>query len=260
MDTVIFITSKFIKFLISPDTWLILLIGLGLFASLRLKYRLERAVLFILFTCLVTLAVFPLGQTAVAHMEGQYSPPKDLIALNGIVVLGGGEQVSVSRRWNTISLGAGAERLTKTVELARRFPDAKITYVGGSGRLRDSFSIEVSEAEIASRFFVEQGISSDRIRIDSISRNTSENAANSLLISPAGPNETWVLITSAFHMKRALRSFKMSGWPGIIPYPVDYRTSSFRDGLGWNLTSNLEHLGIAVQEIVASFAYKKMKK
>lgn len=55
-------------------------------------------------------------------------------------------------------------------------------------------------------------------------------------------------------MGRALASFEATGWGAIIPHPVDYRTGSFSDGIGWNLAGNLEVLNIAIKEWVGRLA------
>ena len=53
------------------------------------------------------------------------------------------------------------------------------------------------------------------------SRNTHENAVFSHALAQPKPGETWVLITSAFHMPRAVGAFRRAGWT-VVPYPVDY--------------------------------------
>ncbi|PLW80988.1 hypothetical protein CWI75_18005 [Kineobactrum sediminis] len=59
------------------------------------------------------------------------------------------------------------------------------------------------------------------------SRNTAENAALSLAVAQPQPGQTWVLVTSAFHMARAMHEFHQAGWPEMSPYPVDYRSGRF---------------------------------
>ncbi len=56
-------------------------------------------------------------------------------------------------------------------------------------------------------------------------------------------------------MPRAMRSFNAAGWTGLVPLPVDYRTSSFTDRIGWNLTRNLQVLATAIREQVGQIAY-----
>jgi hypothetical protein len=53
-----------------------------------------------------------------------------------------------------------------------------------------------------------------------------------------------------------MRSFEAAGWPGLIPWPVDFRTSAFADGIGWHLTHNLKVLNTAIREQVGQMAYR----
>ena len=144
----------------------------------------------------------------------------------------------------------------KMDELAKRFPEARLLFTGGSGALRDLAGAEASEADMAGRFFHDQGVSPERLLLEGQSRNTAENARLSLALAAPAPGETWVLVTSAFHMPRAMRSFETAGWTGLVPWPVDYRTSAFKDGMGWNLTRNLLVLNTAIREQVGQIAYR----
>lgn len=106
-------------------------------------------------------------------------------------------------------------------------------------------------------------VSRDRLRIDpdritweDQSRNTAENAQISYEVAAPASGETWVLVTSAFHMGRALASFEAAGWDDIIAHSVDYRTGRLSDGIGWNLSGNLEVLNIAIKEWVGRIAYR----
>ena len=78
----------------------------------------------------------------------------------------------------------------------------------------------------------------------------------SLPLANPGADETWVLVTSAFHMLRAIRRFEVAGWGGLIAWPVDYRISKFTDGIGWDLTQNLEVLNTGISEQVAQLSYR----
>ena len=73
------------------------------------------------------------------------------------------------------------------------------------------------------REFEALGIPHDRISAEEQSRNTIENAVFSRLIANPQPGERWILVTSAFHMPRAIAVFRAAGFP-IEAYPVDYRT------------------------------------
>lgn len=109
---------------------------------------------------------------------------------------------------------------------------------------------------MAERLFREQEIARERLLLEGQSRNTAENARPSRELAAPAPDETWVLVTSAFHMPRALRSFEAAGWTGLAPWPVDCRTSAFADGMGWNLARNLQVLKTAIREQAGQIDYR----
>ena len=101
-----------------------------------------------------------------------------------------------------------------------------------------------------------QGIDRDRLLLEGLSRNTAENDRLSLALANPSPDETWVLVTSAFHLPRAIRNFEVAGWGNLVAWPVDYRTSKFTDGIGWDLTQNLEVLSTVISEQVVRLSYR----
>ena len=103
---------------------------------------------------------------------------------------------------------------------------------------------------------MEQGLAAERLTLERASRNTAENARLTYDLIAPEPSETWVLVTSAFHMPRSVASFEAAGWQGIIPWPVDYRAGTLRGGIGWDLGRNLEVLNTAVREYIGLLAYQ----
>jgi len=99
------------------------------------------------------------------------------------------------------------------------------------------------------------GIAPDRIVTETRSRNTSENAGFSLPLAAPAPGETWVLVTSAFHMPRAMESFRRAGWPDLTAFPVDHRAPPNWARLTWDFTGNLGKTEIAIKEYVGLLAY-----
>lgn len=148
-------------------------------------------------------------------------------------------------------------RLTVAAALTRSFPWAHLIYAGGNGRLRRAVGPDATEADVAVIFLAEQGIDRDRILFNPISRNAADNARNARAIVQTGEaGGTWLLVTSAFYMPRAMQSFEAVGRGDIIAYPVDYRTGSLRNGLGWNLHGNLDFLQMGFRELFGSLAYR----
>ena len=116
--------------------------------------------------------------------------------------------------------------------------------------------VGVAWGPLGTAFFLAQGLAPERLLFERASRNTAENAALSLALVQPGEDETWVLVTSAFHMPRSLASFEAAGWTGLVPYPVDYRSGGFGDGIGWDLARNLLTLNTAVREYIGLVAYR----
>jgi uncharacterized SAM-binding protein YcdF (DUF218 family) len=82
----------------------------------------------------------------------------------------------------------------------------------------------------------------------------------SLELAPDNVEGDWLLVTSAFHMRRAVASFCAAGWKNIIPWPTDYRTGGFTDRIGWNFAFNLDDLNIGVREWIGLAAYSLTRK
>ena len=256
MDTVFFIASKLIGALLRPDTWMIIALAVLVLAVALHRRQLAISLGSILLGSMVVLAVLPLGDLLLQPIERTYPAEPGLDQVDGIIILGGAEDARASAYWGQMQLNAGGERYTAALELAQRFPEARLLFTGGSGALRDLGGPEVSEGAMAERFFLGLGVAPERLLIEDRSRNTAENARLSLALAYPDPNESWVLVTSAFHMPRAMQSFEAAGWADVTPWPVDYRTAAFMDRIGWNLTRNLQVLNIAIREQVGQLAYR----
>ena len=221
-----FVLSKVLGFFASPSN---LMIGLGLFGVLLLPTRFTRAGRRVMVASLVALALLglsPLGNALIIPLEQRFPPWDDSRGPpDGIVVLGGAIAPDVSLARNEVALDEAAERVTAAVALARRYPEARIIYSGGSGALLFN---EGSEAVAAVRLFESLGIPPERIIAEEQSRNTVENAVFSLLLAMPQPGERWLLVTSGYHMPRAMGIFRRAGFP-VEAYPVDWRTRGPQD-------------------------------
>ena len=97
----------------------------------------------------------------------------------------------------------------------------------------------------------------ERVIYERESGNTYENARNSVdIIKKHGIDQEgeWLLVTSAFHLPRAMQSFHKQGI-NPIPWPVDYQ--SVPAGR-WNPTlhDNLEDLYLGVHEWLGLIGYR----
>ena len=256
MDTIFFLLAKLVGALIRVETWIVIALALIVLAQLLQRRRLALALSASTLLTLLTLGILPLGDLLLQPIERAYPANPTLTRVDGIIVLGGGEAARVAAFWRQTQVNEAGDRYVAALALARRFPRSQVLFTGGSGALRDLLGPGSAEATMAAEVFREQGIAPDRLLLEGQARNTAENARLSLALAAPAPGEVWVLVTSAFHMPRAMRSFEAAGWTGVVAYPVDYRTAAFRDGMGWDLAGNLAVLNTAIKEQVGQLGYR----
>src|SRR5262249_5237039 len=175
-------------------------------------------------------------------------------APDGIVVLGGPIDPDLSAAHGTPVIRTAPDRIVAAAMLARKYPNAKIVFSGGSSSL---ISNEAREADYAAAVFESLGVDKTRLTVDRASRNTWENALFSKELAEAKPGERWLLVTSAFHMPRSIGLFRKVGF-AVEPYPVDWHVGrDAADILAFTQfsTDGLVRTDIAVREWLGLVAY-----
>lgn len=100
MDTVFFIASKLIGALLRPDTWIVIALTLIVLAFLTQRRRLALWTSSVTLAVLFALTILPLGDLLLQPIERTYpaQPPHERV--DGIIVLGGGEDARASAYWS----------------------------------------------------------------------------------------------------------------------------------------------------------------
>src|SRR5580698_1892374 len=232
--------------------------AIGLAGLILLCTRWTRLASWLVVTSLVLLAIAgysPLGNVLIVPLEDRFpqwdpsrGPP------DGLVVLGGVISPEVSAARNAISIEETAERVTFAAELARRYPNARIVVSGGSSALIFDGGVE---APFAKTELVALGVDPVRIAIEGQSRNTIETAQYSRRVADPKPGERWLLVTSAYHMPRAMAAFRLAGF-SVEACPVDWRTRGPVDlGRPFGLLSDgLHRTDTAFHEWLGLLAYR----
>ncbi len=215
-----FVAAKVFWLLTQPlsITLLLLLVGLALLWTARL--RLAATALLLAAIVLGTTGFTTLGYVLIQPLEDRFARPAEMPETAGaIIMLGGATLARPSSARQTVEMNDAGDRLSATLWLAGRYPEAKIILSGGSGLLSGETE---SEAVTAARFFTSFGIASDRLVLEGDSRNTDENVALSrdFLDDAAGPV---FLVTSAFHMPRSVGLFAAQDLD-VVPWPTDFRS------------------------------------
>ncbi len=214
--------SKIAWFFATPSNLLLSAILAGLLLSLFRRLK-TFGVGLALVTALTTIALgfLPFSTYLMVPLEERFPAFNDDGGpVAGIVLLGGSVEASDSTVRGRLVVNESAERLLDTIQLARRYPQARILISGGGGTV---FGDGVGEAPIIADYFKSIGIDPARIIVEDRSRTTSENAVYSRQLVQPRQGERWLLVTSAWHMPRAVGVFEKAGFP-VTTYPVDYRT------------------------------------
>jgi uncharacterized SAM-binding protein YcdF (DUF218 family) len=178
-------------------------------------------------------------------------PPEDV---KGIIVLGGFFEGGINLVRHGYELNNSADRIVEAAILARRYEGAEIVVTGGNGSLMLDGE---GDAVTAPRLLEALGIARGRLRLETRSRNTYENAVFTRDLVKPQPGEKWLLVTSAFHMPRSMALFRKAGFD-VVAWPADYRTagderlSLARD----NAIDCLQNMTLAIREWVGLVAYR----
>lgn len=216
-----FYLSKLLAFLFSPLVWVFIL----LLYSFRTKVegrakKLRWSAVIILYLCSNSFLVDEFFRA-----WEPVTPDYDLMdtRYEGAIVLGG--IGSIDLRLQKINFGQSGDRLFQTLSLYYKGRINRIIFTGGSG------SIEFPEKKEG--FFVKKYLQSiqfpdSALLIENESRNTFENAVfTKRLLDSLHIDGNFLLVTSAYHMPRAMAIFKKAGYTHLTPY-VTNRSSGLR--------------------------------
>ena len=221
MDEIFFYLSKYIWTVISPDSLFIILLTLCLLLLILKQAKKATLLLGLLTFCTVFLSFFSVGDWMLYPLESRFQHNPDLPEqVDGIIVLGGSIIPGRSIEWQQLETNQFNERLSSFIQLAQLYPDARLVFSGGSASTDE---YKPTEAQIAEPYLLKSGISPERLLIENKARNTAENVSYARQMVSPQSKETWLMITTAYHMPRAMGVFCQQNWK-VIPYPVDHQT------------------------------------
>ncbi len=244
--------SKLIWFIVQPTNGLLLLAAAGVGLQFIGRLRLGRWLAAFGVAGLLAGGFLPLGMLLLRPLEDRFPQPVLPGRIDGLIVLGG----AIGSTRGLTSLNDSAARMTEALALSRRFPDARLAFSGGDASLL--MADDMTEAEAAERFLLSLGLARERLILEGQSRNTRENAVLLKPLLPATQGQTWLLVTSAWHMPRSVGVFRKAGYD-IVPFPVDFATEGdARDVLRLNrsFSYGLGLLDLAFKEWIGLIAYR----
>jgi len=247
-----FTLSKLLSLLVYPLSFSLLLCVLALlFSSLRWArgsfYTLLLAAGWLYLCSTALFADFLMGT-----LERDFVPrAMSVIAPADAIVLLGGAMRGDSHMGTLPDLNQHADRLVHAVALYKAGKAPAILLTGGAAE--DARP----EAQQMQDVLAVMGVPAKHVMLENASRDTHDNAVNSARLLKARGMHRILLVTSAFHMRRAVALFEGQGLE-VVPAPTDYQQLVAKQVLPDWLpeVSNLYQTTDALHEIVGYWVYR----
>lgn len=249
-----FILSKTLDFLLSPLVWLSIIFLWALFTKKALlKKRLFRwgiGLFFLLSNpCLINLLLL-----------AWEIPPKPLSSFDKsydiAVVLTGITNNARKTPTDRVYMQEGADRILHALMLYRQGKVKQILITGGTVEVTGK--VHTSEAVLLAQILAQAQVPSEDIILETSARNTHENAKNThQLVKEKYPDKTLLLITSAFHMRRAKACFEKVGLQ-VVPFSAGFHTQDLKWELSWFIPTGraLQLWSLLIHEVSGYVIYK----
>ena len=250
-----YLTAKVFLFLFTPSNLIALsFLASALMLALGVWPRSARRLLGAGALGLIICGFSPLGAWLSLPLEERFPRPPPPPDVAGIILLGGYEDTPIATARATITVNEAADRLLETVRLAKRYPKARIVITGAWATILPN-ALD-STAPIA-KFMQEIAIAPARIVAENKSRNTYQNARFAKQKLKPTASETYLLVTSAYHMPRAMGAFRAQGF-SIVAWPTDYRSTGWSDAAMpfRSFLQGLERTDLAIKEWIGLLAYR----
>ena len=217
----------------------------------------------IFWASLVILYFFSLGVTAdvlISYVEKPYRmiPSKKIKKVNSIVVLGGMRQLTQNIQdeveWKD------PDRFFAGVRLYKEGKGKRLIFTDGYNPF---FGNTITEGTLNKKDAIWMGVPINAIMVTDKANNTFQEseALRKLFIKKNFLSDEIILITSAFHMKRAKKLFERMGFI-VLEFPVDFLQKCSNKKLINNIycliprVKSLTNSSIALREIIGRLIYK----
>ncbi|GAB4027261.1 YdcF family protein [Spirosoma koreense] len=221
--------SKTITYLLTPAGWLVAALLMAFFTKrLRLRRQLVGLTLVIFWAFGNSFLMNELAIGWEYPIQANVPASTDSTARVAVLLTGGMVNTMKEIPGNTkkteerVLLGREADRAVQALYLYKTGAVQKILISGGTGDLPFQIAAVSDEGQTVARFLAMAGVRPEDILLESKSRNTHENAVYSAqILRKTFRKNRCVLVTSAWHMRRAIACFEKEGI-AVDPFPSSF--------------------------------------
>jgi uncharacterized SAM-binding protein YcdF (DUF218 family) len=256
---VFFFLSKLLDVFLSPFTWALLFVVLAIpWRKPRRRSSWKRTRLFgaLGLALLYVFSIEPVANGLLHHLEhATTSTFRPDVVYDAVVLLGGVGDERVALETGQPAYNDNVERLIATHRLLAD-GNARVAIVSGAPENPDL--AEHSEARVLARQIAQWGVDPSRVIIEDKARNTHENAVYSQRVARERGFERVLIVTSAFHMRRAEECFAAVGMK-VDTLIVDYRAHGSKGPGEWSFlprAGNLADSSRTLREMAGLHIYR----
>jgi uncharacterized SAM-binding protein YcdF (DUF218 family) len=207
--------NKLLPIFVLPLAWVMVLLAIALWRRRRWPVIAALAVLYVASTPVVGSGLFHWLESAYGPQSVTAVEPAD-----AIVPLGG----ILGPLWepgHVPNVGEGGERLEAGIALWQAKKAPWVVFTGGRAPWTD---LPETEGALVARLAVGRGVPAEQVLVTREVGNTADEARAVRDLMRARGWKKIILVTSAWHMRRAARQFRKAG-VDFVPFPVDYQVT-----------------------------------
>ncbi len=222
-----FVLKKIISAFIMPLSLGLVLAIIGLIFLYKNRFKSAKVFLTISIVWIALISYVPFSNFLIKPLEVTYQKLEEIPSEVKYILLLGGDMEN--RAWEVL-------------RLYHQIPNAKIITSGYAGRG------EIPEAVLTANVFSEIGVKQEDIIIHRQPKDTKEEA---IKIKELLGQEKFILVTSSYHMPRAMALFRKEGLSPIAA-PTDYKIKGSNEALSAPSGGNLQKTEIAWHEYIGT--------
>ncbi len=222
-----FVLKKIISAFIMPLSLGLVLAIIGLIFLYKNRFKSAKVFLTISIVWIALISYVPFSNFLIKPLEATYQKLEEIPSEVKYILLLGGDMEN--RAWEVL-------------RLYHQIPNAKIITSGYAGRG------EIPEAVLTANVFSEIGVKQEDIIIHRQPKDTKEEA---IKIKELLGQEKFILVTSSYHMPRAMALFRKEGLSPIAA-PTDYKIKGSNEALSAPSGGNLQKTEIAWHEYIGT--------